>query len=176
MVGPADGGQCVVDAGAGLRTPGREVAEVAQDKRAEFGVARLVSGLSSGLVVRAGGVVVAEIEREPAGFLCFVTASRFLPFGLVTCWFRFALGGVAFIGSLPDRPPESAQRRTQTTNRSTRCALNDPRRFKTIATSRLAAQHDEIQRLRAAARPRTDNVRNLPRRRSTSPSPIIGPC
>jgi chromosome segregation ATPase len=55
-------------------------------------------------------------------------------------------------------------------------ALNDHEKFKTMATSRLAAQHDEIQRLRAAARPRTDNVRNLPSRRTTSASPIIGPC
>lgn len=54
-------------------------------------------------------------------------------------------------------------------------ALNDHEQFKTMATSRLTAQHDEIHRLRTAARPQTDNVRDLTSRRSTSTNPITDP-
>jgi hypothetical protein len=45
--------------------------------------------------------------------------------------------------------------------------------FKTLAVSRLAAQHDEIHRLRAAATASAGTVHALPTRRSTGQ---IGPC
>jgi hypothetical protein len=51
--------------------------------------------------------------------------------------------------------------------------LAEPETFKTLAISRLAAQHDEIHRLRAAAADQTCTVHALPTRRSTDQ---IGPC
>lgn len=52
-------------------------------------------------------------------------------------------------------------------------ALNDLEEFKILASSRLAAQHDEIQRLQAAAANPPSNVRTLATRR---PGHNIGPC
>jgi len=45
-------------------------------------------------------------------------------------------------------------------------------RFKTLAVSRLAVQHQEIERLRTTAT-RPDNVRDMPTRQ---PAPVTGPC
>jgi len=52
-------------------------------------------------------------------------------------------------------------------------ALGDLEQFKTLAISRLAAQHDEISRLRRQAAAPAGNVRNLASRPS---GPVTGPC
>ncbi|WP_405738567.1 hypothetical protein OG422_01020 [Streptomyces sp. NBC_01525] len=65
---------------------------------------------------------------------------------------------------------ENAQLRKRLANRDEQLAeLTD---FKTLAISRLAAQHDEIERLRERATA-DGNVRSLPRRGGT---PAIGSC
>lgn len=61
--------------------------------------ARLCCGGARLFIVLPGIGDGTEIECLPSGFLCFVTVSRFSCPDRATCGFRFASGGVAFVGS-----------------------------------------------------------------------------
>lgn len=54
--------------------------------------------------------------------------------------------------------------------------ISDLERFKTLATSRLVAQHDEIRRLRTTPPADTTNIRDINSRRTAPAASIIGPC
>ena len=81
-------------------------------------------------------------------------------------------------GQAPD-PRDSQITRLKTENAELRqrilqkdTGLSDLQQFKTLATSRLPAQHDEIHRLRtAAARPPDTNIRDLTSRRPAPAGP-----
>jgi AcrR family transcriptional regulator len=86
-------------------------------------------------------------------------------------------------GHTPDpRDGQITRLKTENTELKQRIAqrdatITDLELFKTLATSRLAAQHDEIHRLHAAAaRTPATNIRDIPSRRPKPAHPIIGPC
>ena len=94
--------------------------------------------------------------------------------------FERRLAGLQAAGSTPD-PRDAQITALKTRNDELKqqlagreAAIRDLERFKQLAISRLAAQHDEISRLRRPAAPATaGNVRNLASLRS---SPVTGPC
>lgn len=94
--------------------------------------------------------------------------------------FEQRLAGLRAGGTTPD-PRDAQITRLKTRNDELKqqladrdAAVRDLEQFKELAISRLAAQHDEISRLRRLAIPATaDNVRNLAPR---SYSPVTGPC
>jgi len=99
------------------------------------------------------------------------------PYAHIREEFETRLQAIRAAGDIPD--PRIAQitrlknevehlKQRISTHEQTIAQLND---FKTLALSRIAAQHDEITRLRVSATA-TGNVRRLPTRSSAT----IGPC
>src|SRR5258705_531598 len=86
-------------------------------------------------------------------------------------WAEHAERTATFLGSLARcaglKNEDDPQKPRRTSRDQTIAALND---FKTEALSQLAAQHDEITRLRGAVTS-SGNVRRLPTRAA-----VIGPC
>jgi DNA-binding MurR/RpiR family transcriptional regulator len=83
--------------------------------------------------------------------------------------FEQRLAALLASGSTPD-PRDSQITRLKATNdglkqklASRDAALRDLKRFKALAISRLAAQHEEITRLRQANPPNSGNIRSLTR-------------
>jgi hypothetical protein len=129
----------------------------------------------AGQRIRAAATALLAGDIPPGGRCDITTLARLAGISRATLYrsypllkeqFEHDMAAAAASGGHPDpRDAQITRLKAELTASKTRCgqqdqtitALQDQR---TLALSRLAAQHDEIQRLRAAAR--TGNVRALP--------------
>jgi hypothetical protein len=140
--------------------------------------------------IRAAADALLRGELPPDGKCDISTLARHAGISRATLYrtyphlkqeFEQRLAALLASGSTPD-PRDSQITRLKAANdglkqklASRDAALRDLERFKELAISRLAAQHEEISRLRQAIPANSRNVRSLTRRPDTNPVSTSNP-